>query len=39
MIYVIRSAAFKKGSTTELETIIKIGYTGENSRKARKVYI
>lgn len=40
MIYVIRSAAFKKGSTTELETIIKIGYTGEKSKKAREsVYL
>ena len=40
MIYVMRSAAFKKGSTTELETIIKIGYTGEKSKKARKsVYL
>ena len=36
----MRSAAFKKGSATELETIIKIGYTGEKSRKARKsVYL
>ena len=40
MIYVMRSAAFKKGSTTELETIIKIGYTGEKSKKAREsVYL
>jgi len=35
MIYVLRSAAFKGDSDSEFETIIKIGYTDENSKKNR----
>ena len=35
MIYVLRSAGFKDSDSNELETIIKIGYTGEESKKSR----
>ena len=36
MIYVIKSSAYKEGTNEkEYEDIIKIGYTGENSRKSR----
>ena len=36
MIYVIKSSAYKEGTNEkEYEDIIKIGYTGENSKKSR----
>lgn len=35
MIYILRSSAFKGDSSNEFETIIKIGYTSEKSKKNR----